>query len=93
MSGLLILLLTLPAVAWEGFVLSILWRWFLVPLGVAPVGVWAAAGIALVVGVLTHQTPSEPPEGDPDFAWWLTKATLIPAWCLLVGWLIHSFAT
>jgi len=41
----------------RGWVLSILWRWFMVPtLGLPALSVPQAIGIALVVGMLTHQS-------------------------------------
>ena len=41
----------------RGWVLSILWRWFMVPtLGLPALSVPQAIGIALVVGMLTHHS-------------------------------------
>ena len=40
----------------RGFVLSQLWGWFLVPLGATAINIPLAIGIALIVGLLTHQT-------------------------------------
>ena len=39
----------------KGFVLSVLWGWFAVPLGVPAIGIAGAIGIALLVGMLSHQ--------------------------------------
>jgi hypothetical protein len=40
----------------RGWVLSIMWDWFIVPLGVAALSIPAAIGVALVVGLLTHSS-------------------------------------
>lgn len=37
----------------RGIVLSYLWGWFIVPLGMAPIGIGMALGIATLVGFLT----------------------------------------
>lgn len=51
----LFLLFLMVATAVRGFVLSELWGWFVVPLGVGELGVAHAIGFALVVGYLTYQ--------------------------------------
>ncbi len=40
-------------VASTGFALSILWRWFVVPLGAPAIGMWHAAGLSAFVGFVT----------------------------------------
>jgi hypothetical protein len=37
----------------SGFALSILWRWFVVPLGMPVIGIWHAAGLAALLGFAT----------------------------------------
>lgn len=39
----------------NGWALSILWHWFLVPLGVSQIGVAHAMGIAMTVAFATYQ--------------------------------------
>lgn len=59
MSGAEILLIAAGAVAvvavcaiWSGYVLSILWAWFLVPFGLPEIGVAHAIGIVLIARML-----------------------------------------
>lgn len=39
----------LPAIFWEGYVMTRLWSWFVEPLGAPHIGVAHAAGLAMVV--------------------------------------------
>jgi hypothetical protein len=38
-----------PLFMWKGYTLSVLWSWFVVPLGLPAVGMWHAAGLLLIV--------------------------------------------
>jgi len=42
----------------NGIVIPHLWNWFIVPLGVVPIGFWLAIGLSLFVGLFT------PPSGS-----------------------------
>jgi len=74
----------------RGFVLSILWQWFALPLGLPEIGVAHAIGIALIVAMLAHQHSHEKQESDDPMASVLAGflSTLL---FLLVGWIIHFF--
>lgn len=43
---------------WRGFVLSVMWSWFLVPLGLPTIQVPHAIGIAAIVGMMTSRGSS-----------------------------------
>lgn len=60
-----LLILTLPVQLWSGFVLSVLWGWFVVPLGVPPIGVLQATGLTLTVD-LVKLVIAPPREGTPQ---------------------------
>lgn len=49
------ILSVIPASVMRGWVLKIIWGWFLVPLGVPAVGIVQALGISALVGMLTHE--------------------------------------
>lgn len=92
---LLSMVLVLPFAAWYGFVVSTLWRWFVVPLGVVHVGVWEAAGVFLLVRLLTfdstldrddERTPAE------KFSAAVFIALILPAVSLAFGAIYHAFA-
>ncbi len=80
----------------EGYVLSVLWRWFMVPiLGLPALSVVQAIGIALVVAMLTHQKSHDYPE-DKEKSIAKQVAIILapflgPLTALLMGWVIHQF--
>lgn len=39
----------------KAFVVMKLWGWFIVPLGVAPINMWSAMGITLLIGTLVFR--------------------------------------
>lgn len=95
-TGCLIQLATLSvSVLWNGYVLSILWGWFIVPTFEArPLAVLPAIGMAFVVRYLTHQYDSYTDESkslNERASIAIVVALLDPAVALLVGWILHSF--
>lgn len=77
-----------PFVAiWDGYVLTVLWRWFVVPTFHAPaLSIPAAIGIALIVVMLTHRTRK--PEDDPEYGLVLLYGIFVPAVALFWGWVV-----
>ena len=45
----------IPGMFLRGWLLSILWNWFAVPLGVLYIGPWHAFGIGLIYSVLSYK--------------------------------------
>ena len=86
----LVLLVLAPyIVVTHGFVLSKLWLWFLVPIGLPVIGLWQGAGICLIVEFLTHQPLRR--EGEDKYIFFL--CTVCWQWLvLLIGWLIRLAA-
>ena len=80
---------------WRGYVLTVLWAWFVMPtFGLPALGIAPAIGLALVVSFLTHQSDSvKTPEGD--FAERMGRACayalLLPLFMLGIGWVVHQF--
>ena len=78
--------------ALRGFVISRLWEWFAVPLGVVPIGICWAIGLGIIVGMYTpsHRIRKRKNETNSEFyGRMLAKglvATLVP-WGM--GWFIH----
>lgn len=90
------LLLVLSSI-FNGYALSVLWGWFVVPTFGAPaLGVVPAIGIAMVVGYLTHQTtPDSKKEDDDGIGALIGKMVILalgkPAFALFFGWIVHLF--
>lgn len=81
----------------NGWTLTLLWRWFVVPVfPVPPLTISAAIGISLVMAYLTHQCEDLriKDERDPEtkfghaLAWALAK----PGCALLIGWIVVAVA-
>lgn len=80
---------TLAAIV-NGFVLSTLWGWFIVPtfLGAPELGIVPAIGISLVVNYMTsHYTGKD----DRSIGAQFTYMVMYPALALLIGWIVHLF--
>ncbi|MNL15671.1 hypothetical protein D3C87_1366730 [compost metagenome] len=74
---------------WRGYVLSILWGWFIVSaFGLPPLTIPLAIGVSLIVGFLTIRHTKEE-QLEMPVRIWLTAA--MPALVLLVGWVVTKF--
>lgn len=79
-----------PALLLRAWAVSKMWLWFVVPLGLPPIGYAHALGISLFVGWLTYQTPST----DQDDGFWLRSlltSFIAPPVLVLFGWLYVQF--
>lgn len=56
---LLVPAIVIGAVIFRAWVLTVLWSWFLVPLGAIEINITSAIGISLVVSVFTHHLQTE----------------------------------
>lgn len=76
----------------NGIVLSFLWQWFLVPLGLPALGLIHAMGVGLIVRYLTYQTVNCKKEDDQQQVWvQLASSLLYPLFILLFGFIVHLF--
>jgi hypothetical protein len=80
---------------WRGYVLTVLWAWFVVPtFGLPALALAPAIGLSLVVSFLTHQLTSK--EDDKrDFSDRMARAIgvvlLMPLFVLGIGWVVRQF--
>jgi len=90
LGGLSLFVLTTAGLALlNGWVLSVLWGWFVVPtFGLPSLSVVEAIGIALIAAFLTHQYHSVPKEKTREYYLILFFSPLI---ALFIGWLVHLF--
>lgn len=84
------LLLDVPLLLWSAFILSSLWRWFLVPVGLPDLTYAEMVGVTFVLSFLRTRYRRDGP-GDPLEALVIRVAFALAmgAWFLLVGWLLH----
>jgi hypothetical protein len=90
------LILAAVAIVFGGWVLSVLWVWFIVPIFNAPVlGLVPAIGIRLIVGYLTVDLAAarKRDEGGywEKFCKWPLVGMIFSGFILGVGWIIHQF--
>ena len=91
-----IIVLGVVGSVFNGYVLSILWGWFMVPtfhlptLSVAP-----AIGIAMVIGYLTKQESPDVEEKERStgmkVARFVAQIIMKPLVALAFGWVVHLF--
>jgi len=79
----------------SGYVLSILWGWFITPtFGLPLLSIPIAIGLSLVIRYLT-QDYNNTKNKDESFAYSLCKAliysTIKPLFALLMGWVVKLF--
>jgi hypothetical protein len=98
MEILLVLFITVVMTAaittWEGFVLTKLWAWFVVPtFGLPMLTVPVAIGICLIAAFLTHQQSFKVSSGDElkdAFNAW-GYGIFVSLTIFFVGWIVKSF--
>jgi len=88
-----ILLLVLCWAFVQGFVLSTMWGWFVVPLGLPALGLAHAIGLSFLVRWLTHQHVScQKDENRKEVAFrQLAIGFLYPFAILFLGWITTLF--
>jgi hypothetical protein len=98
MEAIILIILTFSIVSllsiYDGFVLTKLWMWFVVPtFGLPMLTLPIAIGLALLVSFLTHQRPAENPNKSTSeqivdqIAHGLSSTTII----FLMAWIVHLF--
>lgn len=89
------LMLIVTSVLLNGYVLSVLWTWFMVPVFDVPeLTVPMAIGLGLIVSFLTHQDqPPRQERADPTMTLFVATVTLFAkaGTVLLMGWIVHQF--
>ena len=82
----------IPLVIFRGWVLSILWGWFIVPsFGLPPLSIAAAIGLSLLTGYLTADFASIKKEYKEDPHKNLMRSICISVITLLMGYIVKLF--
>lgn len=74
---------------WTAYVVTILWAWFVVPLGLPVIGKAHAYGLVVLVALIRARAPRKD-EASASIAATIMTAILGPAVGLLAGWIAHS---
>lgn len=79
----------------NGWALSVLWGWFVVPLfNMPPLSIATAIGFSLVVAMLTHQEQKSDGKKSSTtevVAGVVSRVVLTPLLTVFVGWIVKSF--
>lgn len=73
---------------WRGFILSCLWAWFMVPLGLPEIGVAHAIGVAFLVGMFLSHIKSSSETKEPVTE--LITPFVVGLIALIAGYIVHS---
>ena len=92
-AGVLILIASLIAAAIlvHGFVLKLMWAWFLIPLGLPALGLAHACGLGLLARYLTWQRMPKSEDDEDANMRRLALNFIYPCIILSLGAIIHSF--
>lgn len=71
----------------SGITVKYLWGWFIVPLGVRPVGILWALGISILVGRLTYSGPAS----KDSFGMQIAASLGANGLMLLLGYIYHLY--
>jgi hypothetical protein len=91
-------ILGIASLVWSGFVISKLWGWFLVPLGVVSIGIFWGSGIHLTARALIGYGSADlsvAVEESDDLEKTLGRIiadTFLYGACLLFGWILSHLA-
>lgn len=81
-----------PVAIWRGYVLSLLWLWFIVPTFNAPVlSVAVAMGVSVIAGLFTANLSKSKEDEESDLPYTFFVGLITPALSLLFGYLISVF--
>ena len=80
----------------RGWVLCVLWKWFIVPVfHITPLTIFQALGIGLLVTCLTNHSCQKSDDDDDDEEEVIIKVVAmgigVPLVILFIGWIIHLF--
>lgn len=78
---------------WRGYIFSILWGWFIIPIfGVSQISIPLAIGLSYVIHFLTEKMPkkNEKPFSE-QMALIFSYGTVGPLFTLGFAWIVHQF--
>ena len=90
MLGILILLLIVPLTLYRGWILLLLWGWFIIPLGAPGITMAHALGISLIIGFITSHYDSRKKTQDEKIEEAIATFAM-PTLGLVMGWIFHAF--
>jgi hypothetical protein len=92
-DALAVVLLFVPTLLWEAFVLARLWLWFVVPLGLPKLGVVQVAGIDFIATLCKYSAAKKAEVKPGEFPGLLVMRAGVFLFGFVVCWLLHRFAS
>jgi len=91
--GIIVGLILIPTIAiLQGWVLTILWSWFIVPTFHAPeLSIAVAIGLTLVVGMFKEIKINTKEKSSDEKLTEAIAVVIMPFVFLFLGWIVHSF--
>lgn len=83
-----ILLTAIPGIIWSGFVIKILWIWFMVPLGLIEISLAHAIGIDIIITFMVSHSVDIKNKTTTEL---ISKMISKPALMLFMGFIAKSF--
>ena len=77
---------------WQGWAVSTLWGWFIVPVGAPEIGVVTATGFALVLTALRMRRNKSGETTNSERFEAVAASIIIPPTLVFMGWIIKTFA-
>jgi hypothetical protein len=84
-----VLILGISLIIFNGFVITQLWNWFIVPLGVISISIAHAIGLSLIIGMLTLRINAEYKEMKPWEYMTISCIAYLMFWGM--GAIVHLF--
>ena len=91
--GTILGLILIPLLAiFQGWVLTVLWSWFIVPTFSLPqLSIPVAIGLTLLVGMFKSYTVKREKKTSQESLTEAIAVVLIPLFVLFLGWIVHLF--
>ncbi len=74
----------------HAYALSMLWLWFIVPLGAPVLGLVPALGVQLVVNAMLQRPPPKVDPENPELAQKAIAVLVVPLALLAFGWIVKE---
>ncbi len=87
-EALFLFCLSVPVHLWASFVLTRLWEQFVVPLGVVSIGLWHAAGLLTMIGMIRYRAGGRDPKMQDS-----AELALVALLALGIGALYYGLMT
>lgn len=82
-----------PSIIWQGYVLTRLWAWFVVPMGAPHLSLMSAVGASIIVNMFREKASAdkETPELKKSLTDHVLQGYVGPLLRLAFGWAAHSW--